>query len=84
MFWPNAIVREENSKKTYSLFTYGGEFTVEEAKMTIDKWKSIDNIKVLCGYIQDSDTNSIVYLENNVDSFGNVKYENNVKKLVRK
>ena len=76
MFWPNAIVTDKASNKPYSLFTYEGCFSLEEATKVIDFWKQKEDLKVLCAYVQEETTRSIVYLENNVNSLGQVHYEN--------
>ena len=76
VFWPMAIVTDFHSKKSYSLNTYEGTFSIDEAKKVINTWKSDDKILVLCAYITDSNINEVIYLENNVDAFGNIRYKN--------
>ena len=75
MFWPMAIVSDPISKKTYSLHTYDGQITLEDAKKIINNWKLNDKLHILCAYITDDETKQVVYLENNVDTFGNVHYK---------
>lgn len=51
MFWANAVVLNEKSNKVYSLSTYEGSDSLEDAKSVIDEWKKIDSRKVLCAYV---------------------------------
>ena len=74
MFWPNAIAIRTDKGKPFSLFTQDSAFTIEEAKEIIEEWKSMQDIEILCAFIKDETENKIVYLENNVDAFGNVNY----------
>ena len=78
MFWPNAIVTDSNKNNPSSLFTTTGSNTVDEAKECIKKWKNNENLLVLCAYIQDDDKKT-VYMENNIDFVGNIRYSEEIK-----
>lgn len=73
MFWPTSIVYNNDLKKTYSLFTYEGCSSVEVAKEVIKSWRENEKLLVLCAYVTD-DNNNVLYLENNVNAFGDVTY----------
>ena len=77
MFWANAVVLNEKSNKVYSLSTYEGSDSLGDAKSVIDEWKKIDSRKVLCAYVTGDTSQEILYLENNIDSFGNIRYTDN-------
>ena len=72
MYWPTAIVTNSPKEKPYTMFTSEGTFNIEESKKVISNWKN-EYKEVLCAYICD-DSQNVVYLENNVDSFGHVYY----------
>ena len=73
MFWPTSIVYNNDLKKTYSLFTYDGCSSVEAAKEVIKSWRENEKLLVLCAYVTDNN-NNVLYLENNVNAFGDVTY----------
>lgn len=74
LYWPMGIVRY-GIVPPYTAFTSHGFDTIEEAQDVIDKWKETPRLNVLCAYIHDDDQN-IVYLENNVNTVGDIEYNN--------
>lgn len=74
MYWANAVILNTNSNQVQTLFTYEGNFSVEDAENVIKMWKQNDNIKVLCAYIKD-DAGQVIYLENNVNALGIIEYK---------
>lgn len=74
MYWANAIILNTNTNQVETIFTYKGDFSIEDAENVIKMWKQNDNIKVLCAYIKD-DTGQVIYLENNVNALGIIEYK---------
>lgn len=64
MFWPTAIVKEENGK-VYSMYTYESLSKYEDAKVYFRCLEKHLGVEILFSYIQDND-NNVIYLENNV------------------
>ena len=84
MYWPTAIITDDNSLNPRSIYKRQGTFTIAASKAIIEDWKSNNYIHVLCAYVTD-DVDNVVYMENNIDVLGNVRYEKkNGKRLCKK
>ena len=78
LYWPMALVSDPISGKPETVFTYEGCLTIEDAKKQIELWKGMKDSLVYFAYIHD-DNEHIVYYENNVSTFGLVKYKSENK-----
>lgn len=75
MYNPTAIVYNSVTKQPNSLASYEQYMSVDEAKSIINAWKKNPNIQILSAYIKDSTTEEIVYLENNINTLGQIEYK---------
>ena len=80
LFWPVAIIFDDKNKKAFSQFTTNACLSVDDAMNAIETWREIYNSNLLCAYIKDSEKDQVVYLENNVDTMGNIRKKTPRKK----
>lgn len=81
LFWPTAVVFDKHERKVYSLYATTGSSTLEEAKEYIKGLKNDnDRYSVLCAYVDTGKIDDVVYLENNIDALGYVRYQNDEEK----
>ena len=70
----NVLAKDKDTNQIYSIHTNESSSSMEDAKELIDSLKN-DVSDVLCAYITSDDQESVIYLENNVDAFGQVHYK---------
>ncbi len=84
MYWPMAII-DDKRNEPYTQFTYEGCVSIDDAKEVIEDRKSNDKQLVLLAYVTTDNHDEVVYIENNVDVYGTVHYQDGkIKKIGEK